>query len=398
MNRIISLLLTLLAGVASVAQINYEPGYYIDNNGQKTSGLIRNVAWKDNPGSIDFRAAAESTVVNIPLKALSAFSVADAYSYRRFDIKYDESPIEVGDLSHTPNPQWVAETALLKVLSEGTLILYEYSDHNLTRFFISDSREKTPEQLVFKQYIPSGTSIGENNLFRQQLFTAMKDKGLPESDFIKLRYNRDDMVRIFAKYNGEKQTDFITKQNKGKFNVKVVAGISSGKMDFEHVFYDQEGDFGNQIVPMFGVEGEFVLPFNQQKWAIFMGANYQSYQADPYTKGTFTFESQYRFIQFPIGLRHFFYLGKDSRLFLNVGYNFALDLDSEVKYKHVTQFTSSEGQAYINQSSSFTAGAGFGYKRFAVELRIETKHDILDKEYWNAEYSSSGIILSYKLF
>ncbi len=38
------------------AQTKFEKGFYLDNNGQKTEGLIKNIDWLNDPKKIDFKA------------------------------------------------------------------------------------------------------------------------------------------------------------------------------------------------------------------------------------------------------------------------------------------------------------------------------------------------------
>ena len=37
------------------AQISFEKGYYIDNSNQKVDCLIKNVDWKNNPTSFEYK-------------------------------------------------------------------------------------------------------------------------------------------------------------------------------------------------------------------------------------------------------------------------------------------------------------------------------------------------------
>ena len=49
------LLIAILYQTASFAQINFEPGYIINNQGVKTECFIRNVAWKNSPVTFDYK-------------------------------------------------------------------------------------------------------------------------------------------------------------------------------------------------------------------------------------------------------------------------------------------------------------------------------------------------------
>ena len=49
----------LLAGLAVTgllqAQTKFEKGYFVDNSGQRTEVLIKNLDWKNNPTEFEFK-------------------------------------------------------------------------------------------------------------------------------------------------------------------------------------------------------------------------------------------------------------------------------------------------------------------------------------------------------
>lgn len=49
----------------SSAQIAYEPGYFIDNQGEKTTCLIRDRGWKNNPSSITYRLSGDAPEITL---------------------------------------------------------------------------------------------------------------------------------------------------------------------------------------------------------------------------------------------------------------------------------------------------------------------------------------------
>lgn len=391
------LVLCLLCVLPAAAQINFETGYYIDNNGRNITGLIRNLDWKDNPVSIDFKADETAAASVVKIAEIREFGIGERYIFRKFQIQVDLSSKDIDRLSVNKNPEWQTEVALLKVVTSGKMILYEYDNHNLTRFFIANSPTAIPEQLVFKEYT-SGNKIGQNNTFRQQLFHLMGGSGLVESDFSKLDYDQKDLVGIFNKFNGEQRKDFSAKQGKGDFNIRIVAGVMSAKMDFkdEDVFFGFDGEFGQKTIPAIGAEFEYILPFNQNKWGILVGANYQSYEGDFTQSATRTLEAKYSFIEVPVGLRHYFFATDKLAIFVNVGYNVVLTLDSDITYKNSAP-GGLETKIDISRSSNIMAGAGVKYGRFAAEFRLHAKRDILDRTYLDASYRSLGVLFSYRV-
>ena len=389
--------LLFLTAISATAQINFEPGYYINNNGTKISGLIRNVDWSDNPVAIDYKENESKLPVTLKSGDLKEFGIGESVVFRRFDVNVDFSTRDIEWLSTNKNPEWQTETALLKVITSGKLILYEYNDHNFKRFFVADSPVATPEQLIFKEY-RTADKIGYNNSFRQQLFSKMASSGLVESDFAKLSYNKKDLVGIFNKYNGVNPQDASTLEREGDFNIRILAGVMMGSMEVNDgdPLFGFTADLGQKTIPVVGAEFEYVLPINKNKWGILVGANYQSYKGNARQSPTRTIEANYNFIEIPVGLRHYFFASDKLAIFVNVGYNAALSGDSEITY-HSSAPGGIDSKFSISRSSSLMAGAGVKYGGFAAELRILTKRDILDNIYLDATFKSVGVLFSYKI-
>ncbi|RZJ65788.1 MAG: hypothetical protein EOO50_12290 [Flavobacterium sp.] len=383
----------ILVASISFAQIRFEPGYYLNAQNAKVEGLIRNVDWQQNPKSIEFRANEQADIEKISENDLQGFSVGETI-YTKFTVDVDQSSRDNDRLSVNKNPEWKSETILLKVLVTGDLALYSYVVGNEYRFFMSVAPHVKPEQLVYKQYLSDNNTIAKNTFFRPQLFTAMRAKNYPSSTFEKLDYSQQDLLPLFQKYNGVEIASEKQKKAKGSLNLKVVAGAYLSKLSARYKFFTVEDmDFGNKTVPVFGIEGEYVLPFNKNKWSFFAAPTFQSYKGET-TVGDDKATAEYRFIEIPIGVRHYFYLTDNSRLFLNVGFSFSTQLSgSEIVYPQ--QF--SDQSVPLTRASSVLAGIGFSAKRLSVEFRLNTKRDLVNFLNWSGDYTSYGVLLSYKI-
>jgi len=58
--------LFILISLNSFAQINFEKGYLITDQGGKKEGFIKNFEWKNNPKSIEFRIDPEANPLHTP--------------------------------------------------------------------------------------------------------------------------------------------------------------------------------------------------------------------------------------------------------------------------------------------------------------------------------------------
>jgi hypothetical protein len=273
--------------------------------------------------------------------------------------------------------------------------LYQYEDSNFVKYFYSTSDSTKAEQLVYKEYIVDGR-VAENNFFRQQLYNLMKDSSAKTSNFEKLKYRKDELVKLFASYNnssGEKTVNLSEKQNKGSINFKITPGISFSKLsaDYNNGYTVTEFTFSRQPAFRIGAELEYIMPFNNNKWSLFIDPNYQYYKTDAAKEGKYTAEIQYTYLEVPVGFRHYMYLNTDSKFFAGAAYIIAVELgDNFMQYNGTI--------VKVEKNSSFAVSGGFSYKRYSAELRYALNHGITTQPAWGSQYNSISIILGYKLF
>ena len=391
MKKLSSLILLLIC-VTSWSQINFEPGYFISNNGQKTECLIKNIAWKNNPTDFEYITAKGEPSKKGTITDVSEFNVGNAYKFKRFAVKMDRSSNNLATLSSQMSPDLKQETLFLKILVEGDLTLYQYEESNLIRYFMS-SGGQNPEQLIYKQYLINASQTGENLQFRQQLSNAMKSGKISNSDLKKIKYRKDDLTALFLKYNSTSNSvviNFEEKQNKSYINLKVIAGVNSASFEASNTTNKSNNlDFDEKLIFKIGLEVEYVMPFNQNKWSLFAAPNFQAYKAS--TKVSFlTSEIDYSFIEIPLGVRHYFFLSNDSKIFLNAGYSLSLNLKSDLNIGS-TKYD-------LEKSSNYFAGIGYSYSRYSAEVRYNFSRGLLDSNYayWSSSYKSFGLNLGYK--
>jgi len=384
-------LFVLLFPLLSIAQNTFQRGYFIQN-GTKTECLIKNLAWKNNPVSIEYKLNEADAPKTKTIKEISEFSVDDAYKYIRFTVNIDRSPIALDKLTNIKDPQWSKETLFLNVLVDGKTNLYQYEDGNLIKYFFSTGDHTQAEQLVFKEYIKE-TAVAQNNMFRQQLYSLMKGDSNDMEKFKKLKYSKDTLLKLFLEYNGtngQKVTDHTEKQNKGSINLKITPGVSFNSLSLDINSSDNRFDFGGDTTYRIGAELEYVLPFNNNKWSIFLDPNYQTYAVSG-QNGNQKFKADYKYIELPIGVRHFMFLNQNSKFFVDGTYSLGFALgDSNIEYGY--------RNLAIEKNSTIAFGAGFSYKQYSIEARYSVTRNILDYVNLAANYKSTNIILGYKLF
>ncbi len=403
-----TLILTLLTFVTieSYSQIDFEKGYFIDESNQRTECLIKNVDWYYNPTGFDYKLTPDGPVEEADIQSVKEFGIGDLTRYVRADVKIDYSGNSINELSTNKNPEFKQELLFLKVLIDGEASLFLYNGTNITRFFYK-MKDSDINQLIYKQYLVDD-GYAHNYTFRQQLYADMKCKTMEERDFTAIKYVENDLKRVFTKFNSCTNSDYIsfyeTKQLKDFFNLSLRPGVTMGKLSMENSESSLKNtDFGNSLSFRLGAEAEFLLSSNKNKWGIIAEPTYRYYKAEQTSEsslsgGVLISKVDYKSIELPVGVRHYFYLNDQSKLFANIVYVFDFAFNSSLK--NTRNDGSIASTLELKSRGNFAFGAGYKYQdRYSIEIRYNTNRDTMSNYVvWNSEYSSLNVIFGISLF
>jgi len=399
MQKTLTSFFLLLIAVASHAQITFEKGYFIGNNGNKTTCLIRNIDWLNNPTEFEYKLSENARPNTATIGTVSEFGVANTV-FKRFTVDIDRSSQQVGKLDTKRNPEFNEETLFLKVMITGDYNLYSYIDGNLSVFFY-DGKNQHISQLVFKKYLTDRDKIGINNMYQQQLSNSLECNTIQPRDFENLDYTGDDLSDLFTKYNTCKGYDYTSEKttaNKGKMNLYLRAGvnINSFKIPSRGITNPSpnEFDFGQIIGFQIGTELEYVFGFNKNKWAVILEPTYNNFESEStslnYNPETVTLK--YSTLELPVGIRHYFFLNDKSRIFINGSYVFIFDMNSE--------FTTSRTGFDFTEGTNISFGLGYNFDgKYSIEGRLDTKRDNIfpDSNGFKTDFTSFSIILGINI-
>lgn len=390
----------------SYSQIIFEKGYFINESGQKIECLIKNIDWKNNPTEFEYKLFQNDTVQKATIQTVKEFGINNISKYIRTNTKIDRSSEQIDHMSSDRNPNFQEELLFLKVLIEGQASLFLYIDGNLTRFFYKKNDSEI-NQLVYKRYLVN-YKISKNEYFKQQLFSELKCEGIGLNEIETLRYSKKDLEKLFIKYHecaNSNFTNFEPKQKKDLFNLNIRPGINYSSLKIQNsVTNSRDTDFGKRFGIRFGIETEFILPFNKNKWGIIVEPTYQYYKSEQHKEtsnvlgGMLVSKVDYKSIELPIGVRHYFYFNDKSKLFTNISYVFDFPNNSSIKFlrNDESMLTELEIKSRIN----LALGVGYKYKdKYSLEIRYNANREILsDYLFWNSNYNSLNIIFGLSLF
>lgn len=384
MKKKLLLILTITIAFNAYSQISFEKGYYINNSNQKIDCFIKNIDWANNPTEFEYKLTTDSDKKKVTIKTVKEFSIYNISKYVRSIINIDKSSNSKDQLSTTKKAIFKKEELFLKVLIEGKASLYLFKYGSLRKYFYSKDGSK-PEQLVFKKYLITDHTIGENNRYRQQLWTDLKCSTFRMNKIKHINYVKNDLIRLFVEYNectNQKFINFEDKQKKDLFNLNFRLGFSRSSLSIRNAYSNNSNfDFNTEIGVRFGIEAEFIMPFNKNKWAILIEPTYQYFQSEEELSSK---TANYNSFEVPIGIRHYFFLNENSKIFINASY--------------IINFTD-------NSVTVWGPGAdlafGIGYKhidKYSLELRYQTSTGDFKQLSWAYDYNTFSLAFGYSLF
>ncbi|GAB7257579.1 hypothetical protein OBPA_20440 [Polaribacter sp. OB-PA-B3] len=407
-GKILIVLLSIIS-FSSFSQITFEKGYYINNDNQRINGLIKNIDWRDNPTEIIFKNSENSDAQNLSIYSIKEFSVNNISKYVRSTVDIDKSSENIENLSKNKRAILEKETLFLKVLVEGETTLYQYLNKSLKRYFYSKNNSKI-ELLIYKTY-KVGSKLAENNRFKQQIWNNLKCSNFKMSKIEKLDYEQKELIDYFIEYNNcnndRSVINYNEKVKRDLFNLNIrprvnysslVTRISSNNSN-------NEVDLGSKLGFGFGVEVEFILPFNKNKWAIAIEPTYQSFESEvsngsnSVSGGKIITNVDYSSVELPVSLRHYFFLNENSKIYVNASIIFDNSSKSTIESKRQDNSTINTP---LEIKSNLNYGLGFGYKfkdKYIMELRYQSSRDLLSNyTARSSEYKTFSFIVGYSLF
>lgn len=408
-SQLLFLLITILS-IDCYSQINFEKGYYINNSNQKIDGLIKNIDWENNPNQFIYKPSEneEHKIVNI--ESAKEFGIYNTSKYVRSNVNIDRSSKYINELSHVREPVFKKEELFLKVMVEGKANLYSYQDGNLKRYFFNKDNAAI-EQLVFKKFKTTTNKIGVNNAFKQQLWNNLKCNEISVKSITNIDYTRKELLNFFVRYNKCRASEFITfEQKQDLFSLTLRPGIKSTSLSINNRASNvSDTDFGTELGLRLGVEIELIMPFNNKKWAFIIEPTYQYYKSEktktvnPFNLAVpqnIVFNTDYESIELPIGIRHYFFLNNNSKIFANG--SAVLDFASGKSNINFAYTSLRHNPTILEIETGINLAFGLGYKhnnKYSLELRYFTNRDLFNNyQYWESKYHSLSVIFGYTLF
>lgn len=415
MKKLVVCIFVFSISLFTVAQIKFEPGYLITEDGEKTECYIKNIDWRNNPDQFDFRTTPDGDTQTAMLNNIQEFATEGGAKYLGRKVKINRSSNKTEELEGNRIIKFQEEKLFLKVLVEGAANLYYYEQGDLRRFFYSMENGEI-SQLRFKRFLKERDNfnsyrredhqIGENNAFRQQLWNSLDCEGFNKTTIVKLAYKIDPMIKVFNAYNLCIDPNYvINEKTKTNFKVNITfrPGVKLTSLDVDNSFSGfRNVNFDQKLSLRAGLEFEAVLPFNKNKWAIIAEPTFNSYtnEAEITQQSTvvqIVANINYKSLELPIGLRHYMFINDQFKLFVNAGALLDIPFNSEITYSNIGETT-----AQLGFSTSFVGGFGLNFNnKFSIEGRYLGSREVFSAtEFisYLSDYNGFSLILGYTIF
>lgn len=423
MKKMLFYVAVFLATINCYSQIEFEKGYFIKNNNERVECLIKNEDWDNNPFKFKYKLNHGTSEIFNTIESVKEFGVYSFSKYIRKIVDVDQSSNETSKLDGSRKPILKKETLFLKVLVEGKSNLYRYKRGNLKRFFYS-KKEKPIKPLIYKRYLNlkhnailssfnesvinknrNRNFIYVNERYKQQLFKNLTCKTISLKEIEKLRYKKQSLSKFFIKYNkcsGYLIDSQYEKETKGFFKVSFKGGARITSLDIDNSSrYLPSINFDSKTTYKIGVEGEYFLPFNKNKWSLFVEPTFQFFSAKKELPFEFLVEKKiiaetnYKSIEVPIGIKRYFFMNDVSKMFIGGSVVLDFNFDSYLRY------TRTDGaiikDLLVRTTNTIGFHIGYIYKnRYSLELTYQNNRDFLTT-YYNvrSKYSSMSITIGY---
>ena len=272
MLKSLTVIVFMIFYLHSYSQIKFQEGYFLNNENEKINCLIKNRDWNKNPTEFRYKLSKQSETRKISIKEVKEFGIPGHWKYERVLVKMDTSLEDVDRFSINQNPEYKRVELFLKIILEGQATLYYFEGSKYRRFFYKTD-DSSVEQLIYKKY-KRGNKINVNSFYKEQLKIALSCEELSDKDYDVVGYYKSDLIRLFKKYYECKGREYLSyerrKKSKEFLNLTIRPGINVSSLSVVNHFYNSNYvyELGTKSNYRLGLEVEFILPFNRNKWGV----------------------------------------------------------------------------------------------------------------------------------
>ncbi|MEM7655267.1 MAG: hypothetical protein AAF399_03995 [Bacteroidota bacterium] len=382
MKRILSFAFLSWIPVCLFSQIEFEKGYFLDNEGTKTECLIRNEGWNSNPSEFEFRLTADGKADNRNVSEVSEFGIYGGIRFISRKVEIDQGRDATNQLDFNRNPEFMEEHLFLRVLLEGEVSLYHFKGRGRSKYFFKVGASEVV-QLFYKKFKISEVHIGDNKAFRDQLRDEMSCGDTLTEQIDQIEYLESQLLAYFRAYHGCRGAEYtLYEKPKQKFLYSLtfrggwehtgffITGANPGLNEFT---------LANESGVRFGVELEMIFPTGGNRWAFTIEPTIQHFSGNMLISSGRA-SVMYRALELPLGLRRYWYLDDKSKIFFDGYFVFAFPTRAAiVEFPNELNLPLNSSR-FNTLATGVNFGGGIGYKfgeHLVLEVRRQMRREVL---------------------
>lgn len=413
MKKIAFTILLSLSALLTYSQIHFEPGYFIDNSGNKIDCLIKNTDRMINPVEFEYKLSENASPKIASIDAVREFGILNTiHRYVRATVLMDRSSEKVAELDNRYAPDFQKEVIFLRVLIAGKASLYAYyGSGGLKRFFYQID-ESPIEQLVYKKFISKNNLVSENVTFRQQLLNSLTCGDLPEGKFNRIAYSEKALITTFETYNqcvNATYESYETDNRKSALIITINAGVNTSALETTQKLtsqgqpYRHVNKFSSRISPVIGVGFEYNFPTNNHRWSAIIDPTLQFFKgtypvSNGYISGNLI--ATYTHLTVPLGVKRYLFIRQKSSLAASVSlaYSIIFNASNALKTEGLPLDYEFQQKAFM----AFPFGvASLTYQvrnRYSIQATYNIEKTMQDSPTWTVKFrDSASLTVGYRL-
>lgn len=282
-----SFLLTIsiifISFVSANSQVNFEPGYILQQNGDTTHGYIDDRHWKINPDYIYFNPGHDGLTMRYGPSAIAGFGMRGAI-YKSAAVDREQALNSFGTQKFESTVLTKRDTVFLKTLIGGTKrLLYLGDENEYNQFYIDQDGKYT--LLLYKRYLKmqdGKTGYLENRTYIGQLIDYLKDCPGIAGELTEIKYKRKELQQLFLNYYSCIHSSAVFQSIKEKITTQTgfLIGMSNTKINLKKTNPYAGVTFNSSSMISGGLYLDQVYPFNQHKYSWHNELIFTSYTID----------------------------------------------------------------------------------------------------------------------
>lgn len=404
----------LFLNYESFAQLYYDAGYIITNDGKRIECFIANEEAIQTQQRVRYKLKKRGKTFYTTYQEIKSFQIYGYPKHEKHVVTFTKTTNQIDD-----NRYFAAkmDTLLLAVLVEGNPSLLSYDIGGITNFFYTTPDGQPPVVLEYSKRLENELLYSYHPFWDQLVKLAGSCPDIDSAMIKRVKYKATDLIPVFKKINTcNKTAHKVFDRNGGKNGRKLLQlelTLTPGINLTDVVFNKNLVYYGDRVDRMsmggkttFRLGAEIALYSTVFKgWCVFIEPSYQQYgKSDKVTDKNHGFRLNLATIDIATGIRYRQYIGESLSFFANVVYipYSALVNSESVYYDTYTPNTQHTLFKIKMNTNNFAAlGLGAQYKRFGFEARYYFSKNLFpkqEKDLWTADYKRINLIARFKVF